>query len=245
VAEDPKFELLAAKIRADVAAGKYDGGKRLPGEDALAAECKVSLTTVRNAMDSLVSEGLLERRPRSGFYVRVYRRVLRDANKRLAATQWGSGLDVWDVDAAGRERAVDNIEVFHSTNPPEDVATRLGTADVWIRRRRYLLDGRPVQLATSYLPTSIVEGSPITMENTGAGGTYARLADLGYAPAEFVERLLARMPTADETQSLGLLPATPVLPLRREAITAEGRIVEVNDMLLAGDAYVLQWRFPA
>ncbi|MFD2357431.1 hypothetical protein ACFSTC_61385 [Nonomuraea ferruginea] len=58
------------------------------------------------------------------------------------------------------------------------MANVLGGPDVWVRRRRYLVDARPVQLATSYFPARLVEGSPITEADTGPGGVYARLRDL-------------------------------------------------------------------
>lgn len=244
MADDPKFQQIAEGVRAAIADGRYPPDKRIPGEDALVKEYGASLTTVRAAIGALVAEGTLETRPRSGTYVRTYRRILREANLRLAATQWGSGRDIWDVDAAGRHRDVDSIEVFQSL-AEEDVATRLGTRDVWVRKRRYLIDARPIQTAVSYLPAEIVSGSAITTPNTGAGGIYARLADLGFAPVEFIERVIIRMPTAAEVRTLELGAATPVAQIRREAVTAEGRIVEVNDMVCAGDAYVFQWRFPS
>lgn len=240
--DERKFEEIADVLRARVAEGKYAPEKRLPGEDAMADEFSVSLTTVRSAVDALVAEGLLERRPRRGTFVRTYRRILRNANDRLASRQWGSGRDIWDADAAGRKRDVDRVEVTRE-EAPEDVATRLGTVDVWVRRRRYLIDGRPVQVATSYLPAALVDGTPITTPNTGAGGTYARLAEIGHAPAEFTERVIVRMPSQQEIKDLELGPATPVANIRREAVTDQGRIVEVNDMVCAGDAYVFQWRF--
>lgn len=240
--DERKFQQIADAVRAAIVNGTYLPGKRLPGEDALAKENSTSLTTVRAAIQSLVAEGVLETRPRSGTYVRRYRRVLRNANERLAATQWKSGHDIWDVDAAGRKRDVDSIEVFR-TEAPLDVAKRLGTSDVWVRKRRYLIDNQPVQIATSYLPVEIVEGSAITTPDTGPGGTYARLTDLGFEPVEFIERLITRMPVAAEVKVLHLGAATPVAQIRREAATVEGRIVEVNDMVCAGDAYVFQWSF--
>jgi len=108
-ADTPKYQKIVDELRGDIQAGKFPAGKRLPGEDVLAKRFEVSLTTVRSAVAALVAEGLVETRPRSGSFVRSYRRVLRDANQRLAASQWGSGQAIWDVDAAGRKPDVDNI----------------------------------------------------------------------------------------------------------------------------------------
>ena len=241
---DPKFYAIADKLREGIASGEYRAGDKLPSEDDLAKEHGCAINTVRSAVRLLVTEGLVEVRAKSGTYVRKYDRILRDANRRLAANQWGSGRDIWDLDAAGRDRTVDSLEVY-AANAPADVAERLSTADVWVRKRRYLIDGRPIQVATSYLPAEIVAGSAITTPNTGPGGTYARLAELGFAPVEFVERAISRMPTHLESQALELLPSTPVVQIRREAMTGAGRLIEVNDMTCAGDAYVFQWRFPS
>lgn len=239
-----KYEEIADALRADIRAGIYKPGSKIPSVDALALRHEVAVNTAKNAVQLLVAEGLVEQKAKSGTFVREYRRIRRDANRRLATSQWGAGRDIWDVDTAGRTREEDRLTVEHET-APQDVASRLGTPDVWVRRRRYLVDGRPVQFATTYLPAEIVEGSAITTPDTGAGGTYARLAELGYAPAEFVEMVIARMPSADESEALDLAPATPVVEIRREAVTAPGRIVEVNDMVCAGDAYLFQWRFTA
>lgn len=56
-----------------------------------------------------------------------------------------------------------------------------------VRRRRFVLDGKPVLLSTFCLPAALVAGTAITRPGTGAGGTYARLAELGAAPVRFRE----------------------------------------------------------
>ena len=88
---------------------------------------------------------------------------------------------------------------------------------VTVRSRRFVLEGKPVTLATSYLPARIVAGSAVTQPDTGPGGLYARLKELDHAPAHFSEDVIARMPTADETQALDIAPGTPVLDITRVA----------------------------
>jgi GntR family transcriptional regulator len=132
--------------------------------------------------------------------------------------------------------------------PPPDVRSilRLGArGKATVRRRRYLLDGKPVLVATSYLPTSLVADSAITQQDTGPGGTYARLAELGFAPAYFREDVTARMPTADESEALRIPPGTPVLDITRTAVTSDGEPVEVNRMTLDAAAYVVRYDFDA
>ncbi len=112
-----------------------------------------------------------------------------------------------------------------------------------MRDRGYAVEGRLVQHSTSYLPAEIAVGTAIAEVNTGDGGAYARLAELGFEPIRFRERVRVRMPSADEAQQLKLGPGQPVAEIVREAATETGRVVEVNRMILVGDAYVLQWSF--
>jgi hypothetical protein len=65
---------------------------------------------------------------------------------------------------------------------PRGGCPEVGPDESVIRRsRRFVLDGKPVLLSVSYLPGTIANGTPIAQENTGPGGIYARLRDLGCA----------------------------------------------------------------
>ena len=130
--------------------------------------------------------------------------------------------------------------------PSPDIATRLGGArKVLTRRRRYLLDGRPVEFATSYLPLDLARNTPIAEPNPGPGGIYARLEELGHRLDHFDEEIRARMPSPDETKTLQLAAGVPVIHLIRTAYDTEGRPVEVCDTLMAADAYLLAYQLPA
>lgn len=60
---------VMAHVRARIARGALGGGDRLPSIRALAATLAVSPSTVVEAYDRLVAEGLIRPRPGSGFYV--------------------------------------------------------------------------------------------------------------------------------------------------------------------------------
>jgi GntR family transcriptional regulator len=122
-------------------------------------------------------------------------------------------------------------------------------APVLSRSRRFVVDERPVQLATSYLPVELARGTRIEHTDTGPGGTYARLAELGHAPTHFTERVIDRAPTPAEAAGLEW-PWTPVpasarvFEITRYAYAGE-RGVEVNRMVLDTAAYELAYTFPA
>jgi DNA-binding FadR family transcriptional regulator len=84
------YEQVAAKLRAEIRAGQFEAGARLPSERELAARFKVGRPAVREALGALANEGLVRTRRNSGTY------VADDAAHRAAA-----------VNAAGPAEAAD------------------------------------------------------------------------------------------------------------------------------------------
>ena len=64
----PAYQTLYQRLRAELAAGAYRDGTRLPTESELVAEHGVSRQTVRRAFQELVAEGLVYRVPGRGTY---------------------------------------------------------------------------------------------------------------------------------------------------------------------------------
>lgn len=242
--ESPIYRRIADQLRTRISAGELRDGDRLPGENALMSEYGVARATARQALSVLINEGLAVPKRGSGVYVRLFKPIHRHGSRRLSHDRWGQGQAIWTADAGGRPFTVDEVEIFREPAAPE-TASLLGAHDVWVRRRRYSVDARPVQLATSYYPADLVEGSAITQRDTGAGGAYARLRDLGLPPAHFTEEIRARMPQPHETHLLSLPGGTPVIVVLRTARTARGLPVELNEMVLDAAAYVLQYDFDA
>ncbi len=244
---EPKYLQIAADLRASIASGERGPGSRLPGENDLMAAYQVARETARKALAQLINEGIATPRRGAGVYVREFRPVIRNGIARLSGQTWPEGKPVWGEEAEGRTLEVDSIQVSQDDPPPRAaILLRLGDGErVIVRDRRYLLDGKPVLLARSYLPASLVAGSQITQPDTGPGGTYARLADLGHPPAHFREDLHARMPEPNEVTALGLAPGTPVVEVIRTAYTSDGHPVEATEMVADASAYVFRYDFTA
>ncbi len=65
----PLYLQIAAKIRKQIETEDYMAGDRLPFESWYIEHYNVSRVTVRKAIDQLISEGVIERRPYQGLYV--------------------------------------------------------------------------------------------------------------------------------------------------------------------------------
>ncbi|MFF9085438.1 GntR family transcriptional regulator [Streptomyces sp. NPDC014991] len=243
----PKYQRIADSLREAIQSGEYGPGDRLPGENELMAAHGVARMTARQALSVLRDEGVAEARKGAGVFVRAFRPLRRRGIQRLSQQQWGSGRSIWSADIENRALEVDQVAVSEEA-APDRISAVLDLADdetVCVRRRRFVLEGKPVLLATSYLPTSVVAGSAITQEDTGPGGTYARLAELGYKPVHFREEIRSRMPSKDEAAQLSMSSGTPVILICRTAFADEGRPVEINEMTLDAASYILEYDFDA
>jgi GntR family transcriptional regulator len=265
----PKYVVIADELRVQIMSGAIPPGARLPGENELIRRHEVARMTARQALAVLQSEGLTVARRGAGVFVRDFRPIRRrmvDAPRQPGTDRPvddpllpGAGTGgrtaipaspvTWPVSSPfptrddGRDYGVDQIEVHLDAASPV-VAAALGVAPgtmMWVRDRRLNLDRKPVALAASYLPAEIVDGTPVTQPDPGPGGVYARLAELGHAPARFTEELRARMPLRVEASDLKLPAGTAVIVLCRTAFDAAGRPVEFTKLTLDADAHVLEY----
>src|SRR5580698_1636451 len=249
LAGERKYRVIASDLRAAIGRGEYPADSRLPGENDLMRRYQVARMTARQALAQLINEGLAVARKGSGVYVRDFRPVIRSGADRLSARGWGSGRSIWSGDAGHRELTVDQIEVRRAI-PPDHIRVLMDLPDdpdekVIARSRRYVLDGKPVLLSVSYLPSGLAAGTVMEYQDAGPGGVYARLRELGHAPARFREDLRARMPEPAESARLGLPPGTPVVDIVRTAFGADRQIVEVSEMIADASSYIFRYDFDA
>jgi GntR family transcriptional regulator len=243
------FRQIADHLREAIASGRLGEGDQLPSEAQMMEHYGVTRMTARQALGVLKAEGLVVAEHGRGVFVRRRPTVRRLAWDRFARRhrERGKAAFLAEAEATGATPTVDELEVVEE-RPSSEVAQRLGLDGrqrVVVRRRRYLLDGHPVEFATSYLPAAIARGTRIAQPDSGPGGVYARLEELGHRLDHFDEEIRARMPRPDEARRLNLGSGVPVLELVRTAFDVEGRAVEVCDTVMSADAYVLDYRLSA
>lgn len=240
---------IAAALREAIKLGRLSAGDRLPSESELTQHYGVARMTVRQAINELKTEGLVTSEHGRGVFVRAAPVVRRLASERFARQHREHGKAAFLVEAekVGYAAGVDSIRV-HESPAPADAAERLKVetgAPVVVRERRYLANGEPVEVATSYIPADFARGTAIVENDTGPGGIYARLEESGHPLDRFVEEVAARMPTPAERRALQLPPGVPVLTVMRTAYDTAGVAVEVCDTVKAAYAYVLEYDVPA
>lgn len=195
----PVYRQIADHLRDAISDGRLSEGDQLPSEVQLMDHYGVARMTVRNALRVLQDEALVTSEHGKGVYVRRRPPVRRLASDRFARRhrKGGKAAFLTEADQVGSVPDVDRIKVYEAV-PPDEVATRLkldAGAETVVRSRRYLLDGRPMETAVSYLPVDLARGTPISDPNPGPGGIYARLEEQGHTLERFTEDVSARMPT--------------------------------------------------
>ena len=245
----PVYRQIADVLRSAINSGALAPGDRLPSETELMARYKVAGGTIRQALAVLKGDGVIVAEHGRGVFVRSRPRVHRLSHDRFARRHRKAGKAAYLAEAE-QERITPGVEVqfVGPGKAPPDVAGQLGLdakERVLIRRRRYLADGRPTEIATSYIPWDIADGTPMLDENPGPGGIYARIEDAGHRLGHFTEDVTARMPSPEESTALQLAPATPVFQLLRTAYDKDGRAVEVCDTVMSTDEWILSYRLPA
>ncbi|MER5463462.1 GntR family transcriptional regulator [Streptomyces sp. NPDC002668] len=246
----PRYVQIADDIIKQIRAGVLKPGDMVPSESELVERYGVSGGTIRKAMVEVRASGLVDTRHGKGSIVKDRPPVRLRSSDRFRASHRRGGKAAYLAESE-QSGATAKVSVLYigPTEAPDDIAERLDVeagTQVLARRRLYFRNGTPVETATSYLPWDVVKDIPeLFAENPGPGGIYARLEGNGHVFAEFVETLQARPAAKAEASQLALSPGAPVVHLIREAVTEEGRVVEVCDTLMAADQFVFSYRIPA
>jgi GntR family transcriptional regulator len=243
----PLYRQIADNLRRQIISGELPAGARVPSENRLIEEYDAARQTVRQALAVLKGEGLIYAERGRGAFVRSRPPVRRLAFDRFARRHRKDGKAAYLVEMEGRRPAVQVLYVG-SDEATSQVAAwlQLRPGEKVLRRsRRYLDADQPMELATSYIPWSIAEGTAMVEEDTGPGGVYARIEDKGRDLSRFTEDVEARMPTQEEARALSLPAGTPVFRLVRIAYDVDDQPVEACDTVMAADRYVLSYELPA
>lgn len=212
---EPLYKRLADSILKEIAEGRLRPGDRLPTEEALGQRHGVSRITVREAMNLLRQQHLVERYAGRGSFI---------TNARGPLTWTIASIDDVVAPIADTEpRIID----WKPVTPPPAVRAVLRTARESVYRLRVVRSrkGTPLYFAEVYVPGPIARG--------------LRRADLSRRPViglieekdglrvtRVSETISAAAADAETASRLGILPSNPILVLEFSFYGADGRPVE-------------------
>lgn len=243
--DQPEYLRIAAVLRDLIATGALAEGAQLPTSAALQQQYGVSERPVRQALEILRREGLVEFKGRGGTRVRH-----RPAVHRMAADRYrprtapatpftaDQGATWSDYQLGKRFERVKADAVLAALFREEPGLALLA------RHFVFFDGGQPAQMSTSYVRWSEVAGTPVAdpIHEPWPGGTIAQMATLGRIVARVEESMTAAMPTQVEAATLQLGEGVPVLRWTRRMLTADGYVVEVaRPIVRRGDTTMVDY----
>ncbi|WP_198383248.1 GntR family transcriptional regulator [Roseomonas sp. KE2513] len=222
----PRYIQLATLFRRRVEQGSWKLGQQIPTVDELAAECSVARATIRQALDELERDGLIERFRAKGTFVR----------KAPVERLWCDVEADWNGLLRSREGA--EIEILSDTAdiPGGAIPDSIGEAAPLYRhiRRRHWRDGQPFLLADVYLDARLSE--LVSAEDLGSKTALRLVAGLkGVQIADARQTLTIGVADVESAKALHLPLNAPVAHVHRAAMDQHGTLVLVADGIYRGD----------
>ncbi|MGI8676747.1 MAG: GntR family transcriptional regulator [Nocardioidaceae bacterium] len=234
----PAAEDIRRQLLDEINRGQLRPGERLGAERDLARTMGVSRSTVRQALATLESAGVVRRVPGrgGGTFVRQ-QKVERDLSQ------------VVGVPALLRQQGMTAGSRVVSTGlaaADEETATALGlpggTYVIDVVRIR-LADGTPISLEHVRLPAQMFPG----LLDLPLGGSLYELLEKHYrtVPGEALEHIEVRAADEDEASILGVDSGAALLSITRTTKNADGRTFEFSSDLFRADRTAITVRTPA
>jgi GntR family transcriptional regulator len=234
----PAYKRVLNDLRGKIERGEIGPDEPIPSVATLIVQYGVAGTTVQKAVRALKAAGLVDSVPGKGVFVRAVKRRVSRSVDFVTPVPDGAPLPY------GRSTPPQVTK----TVPPDDVAEKLELepGEHAVRRYRVMFDaddpGVPIQIATSWIPLQIAQGTELERPGRLRGGLPAALKRAGYPPRTPArEWLTARMPTSDEARALLIDAGIPVLRVLRQTLTDFHRPVEALEIVLSGDLFEMEY----
>lgn len=220
----PLYLQLVERIAGAIACGQLRDGQALPPERVLSEQLEISRTTVRKALDELITRGLVTSRHGSGNFVSTR---LEQPLARLSSFSE-------DMLARGRRPGFTWLDRgCYAPSPEETIALGLAAGEMVARFVRVrLADDEPLaieraSIAARHLP------EPTAVQ----GSLYAALAERDLRPVRALQHLRAAAASESDARLLGVETGSPVMATMRYGYLADGRPVEFTRSVYRGDRY--------
>lgn len=234
----PKYIRIINALQQRIEDGTYPAGATLPSETKLIDEFDVSRPTVVRALEIMRQQGWIEAQHGKG---RTVRGKPTSGDRALPAHTAA-------LLSASEVGTVTVLQAGPIVAPPRATAAlglRDGTAVIARRRLMRVDDVGPVELSTVYVPVDLGSGTGVGELHPLKEGLLPHLT--ARKSIEFdhvVERVSARIATADEVRLLELPKRDAVLTVLLTICDASGAALVAIDMVLPASRHELEDVFP-
>ena len=243
-----QYRQLADILRIAIEAMEFPPGGKLPSEDILARKYKVSRPTVNQAIKILRAEGLVKVTRGKGAVVTGIPVIRRNAMARYQkhSRERGQARGAFDSEIRSLGLVPRSDLALSRIPAPLDISTALqipAGSYVIVRKRHMFANDVPIQLAPSYIPADIADGTALAEHDSGPGGIVSRFKDLGFQQVHISETIKVRRATDEERQFLELEEDQAVTEIFHVGYAASGRAVEVCVHSIPSDRWLLEYEW--
>lgn len=227
-----KTQRLYLVLRDQIVSGMLRSGERLPSEPVLAERHSLSRVTIRRALDGLEQDGLIDRVPGAGTFVR-------DASAKKGMVADLSNM-LTHLVAMGRSTAVRLLE-FGYCPAPDPVAEALGLrpgARVQRSVRIRIIDGTPFSHLTTYVPEAV--GVTYSEADLSSKPLLSLLERSGVAVDRANQSISAALATPEIADHLGIDTGSALIAMTRVVFDRGGKGVEYLQALYRPDLHTFQ-----
>ncbi|WP_410592209.1 GntR family transcriptional regulator [Amycolatopsis sp. lyj-23] len=212
---EPLYFQVSRQLHAAIEDGRLPAGSRLGNEVDLAASLRLSRPTIRQAIQTLVNQGLLVRR--RGVGTQVVRTKVARPLRLSSLFDDLAGL-------GGHPGTAVLLNRVEDAGP--DVAELLeapGLTQVRRLKRLRSADGEPLALMNNYLPEGVLDPADDELRERGL---YQLLRSAGVRLHAAEQNIGARLATEEDAELLREEPGAALLTMQRTTYDDSGRVVE-------------------
>lgn len=221
-----RYIQLASLFRRHIQSGEWKVGQQIPTVEDLAVECGVARATIRQALDILEAEGLIERYRAKGTFVK----------QRSQEQLWCEVATDWSGLLMSREGAVIEILADQRGKQPPQIPHAIGEPAPSYRRlrRRHSRHGAPFLLADLYIDERL--SSRIPKKDLDSKTAMRLVADIpGLKIKDARQTLTIGTADIETAEHLNVPLNAPIACVYRSVVDRAGCLVFVGEGIYRGD----------
>ncbi|AXX64934.1 MAG: GntR family transcriptional regulator [Lactobacillus sp.] len=225
--QEPIYVQIHNQIKQTIAESKWHVGQRIPSERALAKKFNVSRMTMRQAIQTLVDEGILQRKVGSGTYI---------ASQKVQEKMSGTTSFTDIMLSQGKKPSSKLVSYyFAESSLSEQEQLQIDSPFSVLRMERIrLADNIPICFDITSVPADIVTG--ISRDEI-VKSLYHALEKHGYQLGHAFQTVSAMLSSEKVSELLQIKKGTPILRLRQITMLSDGRPFEYVRSQYVGDRF--------